>query len=363
MKTRYYICFIFFLVCLSTNVYSQSNEFTPPESYIAYRCNDSLEIDGKPTETAWGKALWTKSFIDIEGIKKPKYHTQVKMLWDDKYFYVFAKMEEPHIWADLTKHDAIIFHNNDFEVFIDPEGDAHNYYELEINALGTTWDLFLTQPYRVKDNVVQNNWEILGLKSGVHIEGTLNNPKDIDKYWTVELAIPWEAFKTSYFHKIVPKDKFWRVNFSRVNWDYQLENGKYQRKKDKKGKLLHEYNWVWSAQRVINMHQPEKWGYVYFSSKPIGEKDTFTIPNDEEIKWQLFELYRKQKEHNHKYNKWSISLKKLDKNSYSIKGKEVTFNLENHSQGFNIWTKSPFSGKTYLIKENGRLTIINAKTK
>ena len=47
-----------------------------------------------------------------------------------------------------TQHDAVIFHNNDFEVFIDPDGDTHNYYELEINALNTVWDLFITKPYR-----------------------------------------------------------------------------------------------------------------------------------------------------------------------------------------------------------------------
>ena len=39
--------------------------------------------------------------------------------------------------ARLTKHDAVIFHDNDFEVFIDPDGDNHEYYELELNALNT----------------------------------------------------------------------------------------------------------------------------------------------------------------------------------------------------------------------------------
>ena len=43
------------------------------------------------------------------------------------------------------------------------------------------------------------------------------------------------------------------------------------------------------------MHEPEKWGYVYFSSKQIGFKETFSIPQDEKIKWKLYELYRAQK--------------------------------------------------------------------
>ena len=50
--------------------------------------------------------------------------------------------------ARSPTHDAVIFHDNDFEVFIDPNGDNHEYYEFEINALGTVWDLFLPKPYK-----------------------------------------------------------------------------------------------------------------------------------------------------------------------------------------------------------------------
>ena len=71
-----------------------------------------------------------------------------KMLWDDDYFYIGAYIEEPNVWATLTKRDSIIFQDNDFEIFIDPDGDSHNYYELEMNALNTVWDLFLVKPYR-----------------------------------------------------------------------------------------------------------------------------------------------------------------------------------------------------------------------
>ena len=64
-------------------------------------------------------------FQDIEGDKKPRprFRTRAKMLWDDQFFYVAAELEEPHVWATLTKHDSVIFHDNDFEIFIDPDGD------------------------------------------------------------------------------------------------------------------------------------------------------------------------------------------------------------------------------------------------
>lgn len=38
-----------------------------------------------------------------------------------------------------------VFNDNDFEVFIDPDGSTHYYKEFEINALNTTWDLELNK--------------------------------------------------------------------------------------------------------------------------------------------------------------------------------------------------------------------------
>ncbi|MFV0539958.1 MAG: carbohydrate-binding family 9-like protein [Aestuariibaculum sp.] len=342
------------LNCFCAFACAQKNQSTVPEQYIAYKTSESINIDGNATEESWKKAKWTNTFIDIEGIKTPKYQTKVKMLWDEQYYYLYVEMDEPHVWANLKQRDTIIFYNNDFEVFIDPDGDTHNYYELEINALNTVWDLFITKPYRENDAVL-NDWTLTGLKSAVQINGTLNNPNDVDKGWTLEIAIPWAAYRISYFEDNIPADNFWRVNFSRVNWDHTVTNGKYYRKKGENDKFLPEYNWVWSPMGVINMHEPEKWGYVYFSSKEIGLRDTFTIPQDEKIKWELFKLYRAQKKYYQEHKAWALSVKNLSEKDININNKTITPVMENHLTGFNISVKSPFSNKTLIIKENGKI--------
>jgi hypothetical protein len=262
-------------------------------------------------------------------------------------------MDEPHVLSNLKQRDTIIFYNNDFEVFVDPDNDTFNYYELEINALNTAWDLFLSKPYRENDMVVLNDWNIPGLKSAVKIHGTLNNPNDIDEGWVLEMAIPWASYKTSYFDQNVPADKFWRVNFSRVNWEHTITNGNYERKKGADGKFLPEYNWVWSPMGVINMHEPEKWGYVYFSSKE--GKDSFTIPQDEKVKWELYNLYRAQKEYYQKHKVWAKSITDLTKETISIDHKILKPILENHASGFNILVKSPFSNQTFVIRQDGKI--------
>ena len=135
----------------------------------------------------------------------------MKMLWDDQNLYIAAEMEEPHLWATLTEHDAVIFQDNDFEVFLDPDGDNQNYCELEMNARNTTWDLLLTKPYRDGGRAI-NAWEIAGLKTAVHLDGTLNNPRDKDHGWTVEIAWPWKGLKELTSMPMPPRDgNQWRI--------------------------------------------------------------------------------------------------------------------------------------------------------
>src|SRR5262249_12833697 len=120
-----------------------------PKAYLCRCAASPLVIDGRPDEAAWAAAPWTEDFVDIEGSAKPnpRLRTRAKLLWDDDYLYIAAELQEPHLWATLTNHDAVIFRDPDFEVFIDPLGQTEPYYEFEMNALNTAWDLLLDKPY------------------------------------------------------------------------------------------------------------------------------------------------------------------------------------------------------------------------
>lgn len=233
-----------------------------PNSYACHRAKKAIRIDGRLDEAAWRETAWTESFVDIEGEAKPRppLLTRVKMLWDDQYFYFAAELEEPHVWATLTRRDSVIFHDNDFEIFLDPEGDTLNYYEIEINALNTVWDLQLDRPYRLGGKA-DNGWNATGLKTAVSVMGTINNPQDKDRGWSVELALPWKDLTGGVRPARAPREgDRWRANFSRVEWQHEIAAGRYSKVKGRP-----EDNWVWSPQGEINMHIPEKWGYVQFS--------------------------------------------------------------------------------------------------
>jgi hypothetical protein len=279
----------------------------PPKGYVAYRASTPRLIDGKLDEPSWREASWSDLFVDIEGSAKPvpRYATRVKMLWNAENFYIGADLAEPQLWATLTEHDTVIFRDHDFEVFIDPNGDNHEYYELEINALGTTWDLLLPRPYK-DDGKAVNGWEIAGMKSAVHLEGTLNNPGDIDRGWTVELALPWKVLGELARRPSPPRDgDQWRVNFSRVEWQMRTVSGKYEKVPDTK-----EANWVWSPQGVVNMHRPERWGYVQFSTAPASTASFVPDPSREAREF-LHAVYYAQIEYKKRHGKWAASFAEL----------------------------------------------------
>ncbi len=268
----------------------------------------ALRIDGRLEEPLWQQAEWSAEFMDIEGVTKPrpKYSTRMKMLWDDECLYIAAELQEPHVWGNLTRRDSIIFHDNDFEVFLDPEGDGLAYGELELNALNTVWDLRLPRPYR-DGGQADDGWTIPGLRTGVSIQGTLNDASDVDQGWTIEIAIPWAGletlndrekplrrairdgsvwrgwetfsdtdmvaqFKDVAWPAVVPltprEGTQWRINFSRVEWPHEVVNGRTRRQEGSR-----EDNWVWSPQGVVDMHRPETWGILRFTAQTVGSTE------------------------------------------------------------------------------------------
>ena len=188
------------------------------------------------------------------------------MLWDDDYLYIAAEIQEPHVWATLTKQDGSFSRTTTSRCSWIPRARSQPYHEFEMNALNTTWDLPLNKPYMDGGKDPQHRRPA---QTAVHVNGTMNDPTDTDRGWTVEIAFPWKGLKRYAGNQpIPPKDgNQWRMGFSRVEWIVDIIDKKY-RKVPKE--MRPEDNWVWSPQGVVDMHRPERWGYVQFSTQPAG---------------------------------------------------------------------------------------------
>lgn len=250
---------------------SAGKELAPPLRYACRFTESAPSIDGELVEGAWATAEWTAPFGDIEGSNKPapRFLTRAKMLWDEDALYIAAEMQEPHLWAEYTKRDEIVFHQHDFEVFIDPDGDGAAYYELEVNVLATIFDLYLHRMYR-QGGPADHGWDCDGLRTAIGVSGTVNDSSDVDTGWRVEWAIPWSCLRPPPAHAGDSTDAHrhgaaphpgdaWRINFSRVEWQIEVHEGKYR-----KVPGTREDNWTWTPQWVVDMHLPRHWGFVTF---------------------------------------------------------------------------------------------------
>ena len=262
--------------------------------YTCYRAPAPFTIDGDLTKPAWRAVPRSPRFVDMVTGDPAIFDTRAAALWDDTHFYVSFDIEQPFVEAHLTKRDSLIFNESDVELFIDG-GDC--YYEFEINALGTVYEVFFvwkdsfgpgTRFDRPEFDVHRHqaltfggdydrtgehfwkgthprglrwaflDWDFPGLQSVVQVQGTLNDRSVLDKGWTVELALPWAGMKTlANGRALPPKDgDEWRMFFGRFE------------------KLVHSGvevqphpAWVWSKHGVYDTHQPDKWTTVRFSTE------------------------------------------------------------------------------------------------
>ena len=252
-----------------------------PRQYAAPFAANAIALDGKLDEGAWASAPWSDDFVDIEGTARrpPAQHTRVKMLWDATNLYIGADLAETDLWATLTEHDDIVYRDNDFEVFVDPDGDTREYYEIEVNAIGTIFDLYLPVPYRAGAKA-NHDWNATGMRVAIQLDGTVNDSRDTDRGWQIEIAIPWTVFTPVSDSPPAPTYQCtarppntgdcWRINFSRVQWTLEKQGISYAKVAGKP-----EENWTWTPQWIIDMHVPQWWGVVTFAPPADQTKESF----------------------------------------------------------------------------------------
>jgi hypothetical protein len=236
----------FLALFASLAVQSISRATVPTTRYTCTRAKGEIKIDGHLDDLAWKGAAWTGDFGDIVTGRKVALRTRVKMLWDERAWYIVAEITEPNVWATMQQHDTPVFKENAFEVFFDPDDDGKNYAEIEINPLGTIFDCRMNKPYD-SGGEADEKWEAAGMKIAVNIDGTLNDPSDKDRGWTVEMAIPWSGLKDVGVTGPPREMSQWRVNFARVETVAKDAQSQYS---------------TWSPQGAVKMHLPKRWGLV-----------------------------------------------------------------------------------------------------
>ena len=330
------------------------NLFTTPLNYTVEHTDTPPVIDGNINDAIWQKADWTQDFQDIEGDLKPQppLKTRVKMLWDDSCLYIAAQLQEPQVSAFIKAHDDVVYHDNDIELFIDPTNTTHQYFEFEVNPINTVFDLFMNKPYRDGGSAMIS-WDARGLRTAVKVQGTMNDPSDVDKGWTVEIAIPFSSLYLGNSLAVPTDSTLWRINFSRVEWDNKVVNGKYVKETDANGNPRPEHNWVWTPQGIVNMHAPERWGYLKFTRND-DSKITFSLPYEEMQKRYLWLVYYRERLWEKEHKKFLTTLQQLGlSNSVTVDGRSNSLKLEATDHQFIALITDKKEGVAWTINKEG----------
>lgn len=255
--------------------------------YEARKLDGRITIDGVLDETDWARA-GVVMLRDCKLGNKVRYGTDVRMLWDDEAVYLAFECEDPDVHNPLTKHDEDLWQHDVAEIFIDANGDSRSYMELHVAPSGATVDALWVDPRPQTDWFTSPHWERFDLKKGyevytatgmtsaVRVEGTLNQPDDTDRGYTVECRIPYAAMvKVSSAEqkptgmidfalvKQFPIERptagiVWRMNFCRSDDSIKVTTT------NEKGKSVSVGEYSAWAPTAGSFHMPFLFGYVKF---------------------------------------------------------------------------------------------------
>ncbi|MCA9719375.1 MAG: carbohydrate-binding family 9-like protein [Myxococcales bacterium] len=165
---------------------------TRPTQVQAARARARVALDGRLDDEVWqrpGDALGDSLF----GEPVPGPHTgdelpgltRVWFAWDAQHLYVAGELPDVDLFSDYAEQDDPLYKQEAFEVFVSADNSGSRYLEYQVSARGVTFDARFPR-YRKGDEAWDSSWSV-----AVDAQGTVNNARDRDVGWSVEVAIPW----------------------------------------------------------------------------------------------------------------------------------------------------------------------------
>ncbi|HUT63331.1 MAG TPA: carbohydrate-binding family 9-like protein [Anaerolineae bacterium] len=184
-------------------------------AYTAVKISEPPVIDGILTENCWKDAEAGTLVLSSNGTK-PEYSTTVRTVWDDNNLYVGFECQDPDAASTVTNRDGLISSQEYVSVCIDANADSLSYVMIEVAPTGVVFDAFVLSRDNGQSNKVLTCWDCEGLRVSVVVYGGGAQSGTEDRFWTVEIAIPFREFFTA--PRIPPAiGDIWRVNFYRMD--------------------------------------------------------------------------------------------------------------------------------------------------
>lgn len=226
------------------------------EMYEAEYTSQSIIVDGKLDEEVWKTAVRVPFFV-YKTHGEPISRTEASILWDDKYLYVGFSAADKDVYAYETRRDASTCLDDVLEIFFNTDPSDTAYYNFEINALGTIYDAFTPKWATAGHTHRWKRWDSEKIKIGIQVRGTLNDHRDVDEGWDMEVAIPFEELETIGSKPPQPGD-IWSFMLSRYDYSVYLPDD---------GRELSSTA-LFPETPVGGFHDQTGWGRLRFTKKP-----------------------------------------------------------------------------------------------
>lgn len=216
-RNRFIFVLVVFILLMVQSILLAIEKIT----YVCIYTSEKIVIDGNLDEPIWQKAKILDFYIPVT-FETPLSKTEGRLLWDENFLYVSFKAYDKDIVGKLTERDSSTYKDDALETFIKPDVQNDAYYNFEINVLGTVYDGLNRKDL---DNKEVGKWNCEDLKIGIKIDGTLNNSSDEDKYWQLEVAIPYAKLPILNGKSPESGDN-WVFHLGRYDWSVYLPKGK-----------------------------------------------------------------------------------------------------------------------------------------
>lgn len=217
----------------------------PMPELVASRALDVITVDGNLRDPGWMASPWSAPFVQTMNGAEASFEARTRVVYDETHLYVAFQVSDTDLQSPHRNADDHLWEQDCVEVFVDPDGDGRNYFEIQVSPRGVVFDTRYDsrrqpQPFGHVD------WQSQA-ESAVVLRGTLDDDQ-VDEGYHVELRIPYTAFAAGTPPATPPvAGGTWRMNF------YVME--KSARGQDAAG---------WSPVLVPDFHATDRFGRVTF---------------------------------------------------------------------------------------------------
>jgi hypothetical protein len=221
----------------------------PLPVYACPRIEREIVLDGKLSDPLWKTAPAVRLVFADSG-ETADCLTEARLLCSATTLYVGFFCEDDFVWGTRKEPDSDIYAEECVEVFLNPAGVPHQYYEINVSPKNVVFDACILNPRTPSDPGLKfaglKDYHPEALETRVHVAGELDK-RGGAKAWTVEYAIPIARLIGA--PRVPPrKGDAWRMNL------YRIDSPEPGRQKF----------YAWSPTGKIDFHRPWRFGILKF---------------------------------------------------------------------------------------------------